>query len=227
MIGFFPLGDSALQLTFGHSISPETHQRIRSFMRLLEQHPVEGIRELVPSYTLLVVHYDPTRIKVEQLVDRLRELEQLPVAPEDIQPKTIEIPVLYGSTFGTDWQEVINYTGLSEQELIERHSAPDYKVYMLGFTPGFAYLGGMPPQLATPRKQTPAAVIAPGSVGIAGEQTGIYPIESPGGWQIIGRTPLKLFRPDAEKPFLLEAGQLVRFYPITPNEYERLNQYDA
>ncbi|RKD90450.1 5-oxoprolinase subunit PxpB [Mangrovibacterium diazotrophicum] len=227
MISYFPLGDSAIQLTFGDSINEETNRKIYAYMRILKEFEIPGIIELVPSYTKLIVHYNPLEIGIHELVDKLKELEQQGITPAESEMKIVEIPVLYGPTFGSDLEVVLQHTGLTEEELITQHSAPIYKVYMLGFTPGFCYLGGMPALLATPRKKTPSAKIRAGSVGIAGEQTGVYPIESPGGWQIIGRTPLKLFNPEREQPFLVEAGNSIRFYPISQTEFDQLNEYDA
>lgn len=227
MISYFPLGDSALQLTFGDSINEHTHNQINAFMLSLNANPVTGIVELVPAYTQLVIHYNPLQTDILSLVAELRLLEEHQTPTNQPPLKLVEIPVLYGSPFGFDLETVSKHTGLSEKSLIEKHSAADYRVYMLGFTPGFCYLGGMDPKLATPRKTKPSTKIQAGSVGIAGEQTGIYPIESPGGWQIIGRTPIKLFNPSLENPFLLEAGNLVRFYPISEEVFHQLNQYDA
>ncbi len=137
-------------------------------------------------------------------------------------PKTLEIPVLYGGEDGPDLEWVAGYHNATPQEIIRRHTEPTYRVYMIGFTPGYPYMGELPDNLVTPRRETPRTKIAKGSVGIARKQTGIYPVASPGGWQLIGRTPIKLFAPGRSNPFLYQAGDRIKFRPISPEEYSRL-----
>ena len=143
----------------------------------------------------------------------------------EIPPSPVlEIPVLYGGEMGPDLPFVAEHAGLSEEEVIRIHSSTEYLIYMLGFTPGFTYLGGMSEKIATPRLKQPRVKIPAGSVGIAGTQTGVYPIDSPGGWQLIGRTPVKMYDPDRETPILPEAGQYIKFYPVTQEEYDAIRK---
>jgi len=225
MIEIYPLGDSAFQVKFGHAISPQTLQKIMGYVRLLNEADINGITELVPSYTDLLIHYHPLNVDYKTLVKQLKKLAAELKPLEAAEQKTVRIPVLYGDAFGKDLPHVSETAGMSKERVIDLHSKTTYLVYMLGFTPGFCYLGGMDRAIATPRKEVPDNKIVAGSVGIAGEQTGIYPIESPGGWQIIGRTPLRLFDPKKDNPFLLEAGNLLQFYPIDQQEYLRLNEH--
>jgi len=220
MFEIYPSGDSAFLLKFGNEISEDINFRIRAYMFLLNKKKIKGVIEAIPSYTDILIQYNPLIIKHSKLSSKLNKLytksDQYPI-PE---PRTVEIPVVYGGNYGQDINEVSLHTGLSIDEIIKMHSSQKYLVYMLGFTPGFCYLGGMNPKLATPRKKIPSQKIDAGSVGIAASQTGIYPIDSPGGWQIIGRTPLKLFSPESESPFLIQAGDYLKFYPITEDEYK-------
>ncbi|MCT4590163.1 MAG: 5-oxoprolinase subunit PxpB [Carboxylicivirga sp.] len=225
MMQIFPLGDAAFQVKFGDVISPEILLRIRAYMELVEKAGLPGITELVPSYTDLIIHYQPLETEYGTLIRELKKLHRTIKINETSAAKTVRIPVLYGGSFGKDLPQVSQYAGMSEQQVIDMHCQTSYLVYMLGFTPGFCYLGGMNNAISTPRKEIPETKILAGSVGIAGEQTGIYPIESPGGWQIIGRTPLRLFDPQKAHPFLLEAGNLLEFYPIDKSEYSRLNEH--
>ncbi len=220
MININPSGDSALIIKFGNEISEDIHYQIRSFMYLLTKNKIKGIIEATPTYTDILLHYNPLIIKHNKLISKLGKLYSQIGNFELPKPRTVKIPVIYGGEYGLDINEVSKHTGLSFNEIIELHSSEKYLVYMLGFTPGFCYLGGMNPKLATPRKKIPSQKIVAGSVGIAASQTGIYPIESPGGWQIIGRTPLKLFSPDSEHPFLVQAGDYLKFYPISEDEYK-------
>ena len=184
------------------------------------------MRELVPAYCSLTVQYDSSLTSHTQLTAALTELCRHLDGPAAAAGTLVELPVLYGGFCGQDLDFVAQNAGLSPEQVIQIHSQTDYLIYMLGFTPGFPYLGGMDGRIAAPRLQTPRVRIPAGSVGIAGEQTGVYPIASPGGWQIIGRTPLRLFDPQREQPFLLSAGQRVRFVPIDEAEYRRLGGSD-
>lgn len=216
------LGDQGILVRFGSEIDPAIHNRVRRLMLALEAEPCPGVVELVPSYAALAVYYDPLRVEPATLRRALRErlsrMEDLPLPP----PRRIELPVCYGGPFGPDLAEVAAYHGMSEEEVVRLHSQPDYLVYMLGFSPGFPYLGGLPARLATPRRSSPRLRVPAGSVGIAGGQTGVYPTESPGGWQIIGRTPLRLYDPKAPEPFLLRPGDILRFRPIDEEQFRAL-----
>ena len=198
---FLVNGDSAVSAVFGDRISEEINQKIRAFQLLLTARHIPGLIETVPTYCTLMIHYDPCLLSYEEL---------------------LEIPVLYGGEMGPDLAHVAEHAGLSEAEVIKLHSEPEYLIYMLGFTPGFTYLGGLNPKLETPRLETPRVLIPAGSVGIAGKQTGIYPIASPGGWQLIGRTPVRMYDPDREVPMLPRAGQYIHFSPITEEEYRKI-----
>ncbi|HPT64852.1 MAG TPA: 5-oxoprolinase subunit PxpB [Acetomicrobium sp.] len=216
-------GDSAVIVEFGDSIDMKTNAKVQQLRRSIECAQLGGIVEMVPTYRSLAVYFDPVEVEdVGPFFERLKILAQKTKGEISEGGLTIVIPVCYGGEFGPDMGNVVSHTGLTEEEIIRRHTAPDYYCYMLGFTPGFSYLGGMDETLATPRLKEPRKVIPAGSVGIAGKQTGIYPIESPGGWQLIGRTPLRLFDPEGEPPFLIDAGMWVRFRSIAKEEYDEI-----
>jgi len=208
------LGDSALLLTFGAGIDPAVNDRVHQLSRAITRASLPGILGLVPAYASLAVHFDPLRWEPESLAQALEALrgEQASAAP----PRTVVIPVLYGGEDGPDLEEVARHCGLAPADVIARHCSGHYRVHFLGFSPGFPYLGGLDPALAAPRRATPRTRVPRGSVGIAGPQTGIYPLETPGGWQIIGRTPLDLFDPLREEPCLLRAGDSLRFQAVAP-----------
>ena len=208
---FCSLGERSLLAMLPPVIAKSTHRRIRALQSALKG--CEGITELVPCYAELKVDFDPAVIPFDELCGVIAALKlDCITLPE---PRLVEVPVYYD---GEDLDRVARHNGLSEDEVIRRHSETTYLVYMLGFSPGFAYMGGLDKQLVTPRHESPRVSVPAGSVGVAGNQTGIYPVESPGGWNIIGRTPLKLFDPSAEKPFLFEPGDEVRFVNGAPTE---------
>lgn len=215
-------GDSALNLKFADVITPETSTMIRIAAQNLTEDPIDGIVELVPTFCSLMVYYNPLEITFDELSYRLRgKLRGLDSADADVK-KIVQIPVCYGGEYGPDIQTVADHAGLSVEEVIEIHSSKDYLIDMLGFLPGFAYLGGLDERICTPRLAVPRTLIEPGSVGIGGSQTGIYPLPSPGGWQIIGRTPLRPYDPDRDEPILYAAGEYLRFVPIAPDEYSAI-----
>ena len=227
----YPLGDAAVVLEFGQAIAPATHQLIQAFARVLAQQPLPGLREVVPAFTTLTVYYDPLVLfelgaasPYEQVATSLQQvLPAAQAAAADYTPgPLVEIPVCYGGDFGPDLQLVASHTQLSAEEVIARHTQPEYLVYMVGFAPGFPYLGGLDARLATPRRAQPRPLVPAGAVGIAGAQTGVYSLPTPGGWQLIGRTPLRLFDPSRAQPSLLQAGDRLRFVPITEQEFQRL-----
>ena len=217
-----PSGDLALVASFGNEISETLNTKVRSLMLALEKIKVPGIVEMTPTYCSLMIHYNPLTIGYDALCDQVRQVLGALDEIELPEPKVIEIPTLYGGEYGPDLEFVASHNGLTPEQVIEIHASRSYRIYMLGFTPGFPYLGGMDERIATPRLETPRTKIAGGSVGIAGAQTGIYPIDSPGGWQIIGRTPLALYDPDSEEPILLKAGEYIRFIPIDQATYDKL-----
>ncbi|WP_153732128.1 5-oxoprolinase subunit PxpB [Sporosarcina obsidiansis] len=224
------LGDSALIIKLGEGIHPDIHQQVKNLTQLLNEHPFDGFIESVPAYNNLTVYYSPYIVHrsntfaisgtpLEKVNYYINELATHISEAQETEGKLVEIPVLYGGDFGPDLQVVAEFHGLSIEEVIQIHTEPEYLVYMIGFAPGFPFLGGMDERIATPRKETPRAAIAPGSVGIAGKQTGVYPLETPGGWQIIGRTPKALFLPDMSPPSLLQSGDKIKFVSISSEEY--------
>ncbi len=211
---FFPAGDLALVAELGDAISPEINRKVRSLTDALEQGSVPGVFDFLPTYRSVLVYYDPlvaTSAEVESGIERL--LENAEASDTGVR-HVVQLPTLYGGELGPDIAFVAEHNGVSEQDVVSIHSGTDYLVYMMGFSPGFAYLGGLDERLATPRLQSPRTEIPPGAVGIAETQTGVYPVASPGGWQLIGRTPVRLFDPQRERPVLLSAGDFVRFVPL-------------
>lgn len=222
MIQFHPLGDQGIQVVFGDQINEEVSFQIRSFTKLLSTQEKLPIIESVPAYTTLSIYYDVMRMGYTEMVENLKVLSS--EMPDDLHEKQyiIEIPICYGGIYGPDLNDVAAHNQFTPKEVVSIHTYTPYLVYMLGFSPGFPYLGGMSEQIACPRLATPRAKVPKGSVGIAGGQTGIYSVDSPGGWRIIGRTPLPLYQPRSESPILLQAGDYVRFVAIQPKDYEDL-----
>ena len=215
-------GDSAINLEFSRIISPETSTMIRMAALNLSEDPIKGIVEIVPTFCSLMVAYNPVEIGYDSLCAALEgKLAGLSVQGT-IQKKVTHIPVCYGGTFGPDLENVSKLAGISTDEVISIHSSKDYLIDMLGFLPGFAYLGGLDPRIHVPRLEIPRTSISAGSVGIGGAQTGIYPLDSPGGWQIIGRSPLRPYNPDSETPILYSAGEYLRFEPVSSEEYRAI-----
>jgi len=225
---FSPLGDSGVIVKLGDVIDQTTHEKVVTFSEYLQKHPFPGMVEFVSGFTTVTVYYDPILltdpssdvIPYERVLAILKKMaEQLPESYAR-EARLVEIPVCYGGSFGPDLEVVAKHNGISSEEVIAIHSSAEYLVYMIGFAPGFPYLGGMDDRLSTPRRSSPRLSIPMGSVGIGGSQTGIYSIESPGGWQIIGRTPQRLFQPDEHSPSLLRSGDKIRFHPISEGEYD-------
>lgn len=226
----YALSEKAVTVEFGDVISEDLAIRVKAFDELLRQHPFTGLVTTVPAYTTLTVFYEPLQViqnknsngktGFEKISGHIESLIGQLSTKTNNESAIITIPVCYGGNFGPDIEDVAQLNDLSVAEVISLHSGATYLVHMIGFVPGFAYLGGMSAELETPRKATPHAAIAPGSVGIAGKQTGIYPLQTPGGWQIIGRTPLVLFDPHRATPSLLKAGDRVNFTNITRAEFE-------
>ena len=220
-------GDTSLTVEFGNEISEEINAQIRAFNIALDQSGIKGIVETVPTYRSLMVHYDPGVIAYGPLVKKLKgllgQLDHIQIPPSDV----LEIPVLYGGEEGPDLDFVAQHNGKTPEEVVKIHTSTEYLIYMLGFPPGFTYLGGMSDEIATPRLKTPRVKIPAGSVGIAGSQTGVYPIDSPGGWQQIGRTPVRMYDSDRETPILPQAGQYIKFYAIDQAEFDRIAAEEA
>lgn len=214
-----PLGDCGLLVELGSGIDPAVNRRVQRLHRLILREKLWGVVESVPAYASLLVVYDPLRAAPEALK---RQLWGLCALEDDgiveAAPKVLEIPVVYGGEGGPDLDGVAAFHGLSPEEVVRLHSATVYRVYMIGFTPGFPYMGELPGALDTPRRETPRTRIPKGSVAIAQRQTGIYPVVSPGGWQVIGHTPVELFDPRATCPSLLTMGDEVRFKPVSARE---------
>lgn len=215
------MGDRSLLVELGDEIGIQLNRRIRVLYHGLSQRKINGILDLLPSYTSLLIVFDPLVLSISVLRTILTRLISDPDETRIPEPKMVKIPVVYGGEFGPDLDWVAEYHKISPQDVVHFHSATVYHVYMIGFTPGYPYMGEVPGEIATPRRRTPRTHVPSGSVGIAQKQTGIYPVESPGGWQIIGRTPLRLFDPMAKPPALLEAGDMVTFYRIDMEEYHR------
>jgi KipI family sensor histidine kinase inhibitor len=210
-----PASDRSLLVAFGESISVETHRRVFHLTRALEG--VRGILNLHPAYASLLVEFDPRLRDHSQIEALVRECAAGEATGSHAEEsRLVEIPVRYGGEFGPDLGDVAQHTGLTPERVVEMHAGAEYLVYFLGFAPGFAYLGGLPPELATPRLSAPRKRVPTGSVAIGGNQTGVYPIESPGGWRIIGHTDAKLFDPSAAEPVLLRMGDCLRFVPEAP-----------
>jgi len=221
---FKPVGDSAIQVEFEQKIAPEINAQVTGFADLIKNAKIEGIIDMIPAFCTLLINYDARIITYETLSARLDSLTELEIKGKARVAKVYEIPVLYGGEYGPDLVNIANHAGLSSDEVIDIHSGVDYLIYMLGFMPGFPYLGGLNPKIHTPRLDNPRLKIPSGSVGIGGEQTGIYPLESPGGWQLLGRTPILTYDPIRSEPILFDAGDYIRFIPITEQVYEEIAQ---
>jgi KipI family sensor histidine kinase inhibitor len=208
-----PLGDSALLVQLGDEIDPTTNRRVQALAAFLDRSAPDGVIENVPAYTTLLIQYDPLLLSYQNLLDWVRSnLDQADAAALR-KPRLIEVPVLYGVEYGVDLEFVAELHHLGVEDVIQIHSGKTYTVYMMGFTPGFPYMGKLDDVIVTPRLETPRTHVPAGTVAIAGSQTGIYPIDSPGGWRLIGHTSLQLLDLSAEPPFLFSPGDEVRFLP--------------
>lgn len=237
-VEMLPLGEGAILVEFGRCIRPDVHQKVKAFADYLENHPFSGMIEYASAFSSVAVFYDPFIIRKLQF-ERFKnpELSAYDIVSSLLHqllsnvdstvkhsPRIIKIPVCYGGEFGPDLDFVAKHNQLSTEEVINIHTSGRYLVYMIGFAPGFPYLGGMSERIAAPRRQSPRLVIPAGSTGIAGMQTGVYPIETPGGWQLIGRTPLALFRPKDNPPSLLQSGDSIQFCQISYEEYRNYEE---
>ncbi|AKM18800.1 5-oxoprolinase subunit PxpB [Geobacillus stearothermophilus] len=217
----FPLCEYAVTVRFADYIDETVNDIVHETAVRLKRERKEGVNEIVPAFSSLTVYYDPLAIGYADVCRWLREKVESSGQTERPLARTVVIPVCYGGEFGPDLPEVARFHGISEDEVVTLHSAGRYRVYMIGFSPGFAYLGGLSPRLSTPRRAVPRTKVPAGSVGIAGGQTGVYPLATPGGWQLIGRTPLRVFDPHRKEPSLLSAGDIVEFRPIGADEFAR------
>jgi inhibitor of KinA len=229
-MNFTPLGDRAVLIQLGTSIDEATHRRVRAVSARLAEARIPGVIEAVPAFASVVVHYDPLQVEASApdhaLIPHARVVRALRAALADVRDeaappaRVVEIPVCYGGELGPDLDDVARAHELSADDVVRIHSTGEYLVYMVGFMPGFAYLGGLSERIATPRRSVPRTRVPAGTVGIGGSQTGVYPLESPGGWNLIGRTPRRVFLPEEEPPTLLRMGDGVRFRPITRDEFD-------
>ena len=218
-----PVGDRAISIDFGQVIDPTINRHIRQTIERIKELQLDGIIELVPTYCALLVEYDAMLYSYSEICNIIEPtLEEGMANTTNELVTVVEVPTVYGGEFGPDLSFVASHNHLSEDEVISIHSGTDYLVYMLGFIPGFTYLGGMDSRIATPRLSSPRTLIPAGSVGIAGEQTGTYPSDSPGGWQIIGRTPVTMYDMSKAQAALLKAGDYVRYVPIDESEFHRI-----
>ena len=217
-------GDSSLLIEFGKEICPEINQKIAATVQLMREQQIEGVVDIIPAFCSLLINYDPRVISYDEFSKRMEHLLKMDVKMGESRKRIFEIPVCYGGEYGPDIENIAEHAGLSVEEVIEIHSSRDYLIYMLGFLPGFCYLGGLDERIHTPRLANPRIKINAGSVGIGGSQTGIYPLDSPGGWQLMGMTPVKTYDPNREVPILLEAGDYIRFIPVDEEEYLRIKE---
>lgn len=216
---FQAASDQSLLVYFSQRITLDANQRVRKLLHLLESKPIKGVRNLHPAYCSLLVKFDVLKLSHKGLEAILRRYLDRLEAVSLPEPRHLDIPVCYGGEFGPDLGDVATLHAMTPDQVIELHSSVTYVVYFLGFVPGYAYLGELPPVLATPRLATPRHRVPPGSIAIGGNQTGVYPFATPGGWRLIGRTPVSMFRPDRDNMSLLSIGDRVRFVPISSAQF--------
>ncbi|MFD2922399.1 5-oxoprolinase subunit PxpB [Halobacillus naozhouensis] len=220
-----PLGDQAVVISLGDEINEDTQHKVRILSHLLDQENPEWMIEYIPAFTTVTLFYSAVHfshadeLPYEVVSRKVDALMSTVSTGETEEARTIEIPVCYGGEFGPDLDFVAEHNNLTREEVIQIHSGGEYTVYMIGFAPGFPFIGGMSEKIAAPRRDSPRLKIPERTVGIAGMQTGVYPIETPGGWQLIGRTPMKLFTPEQDIPSLLRAGDRIHFKEISEDEY--------
>ncbi len=214
------MGDRGLLLEFGDGISREINEKVRRMALAIRAEAIQGIVETVPTYRSLLILYDPVILSFEDLGKKLIQVEEGLQETPLPEPELTRIPVVYGGVYGPDLEEVARWHQISPEEVIRLHCSIPYLIYMIGFMPGYPYMGELPPSLVTPRLKTPRPMVPKGSVAIAQRQTGIYSMESPGGWRILGRTPVELFDPGKDPPALLQMGDFVQFYPIDEKEFK-------
>lgn len=222
-----PAGDSAVVAEFGNTIDPLINDQVQAMTARIHSAGLAGIRELIPSFRSLLILYDPRLLSYQKLTETLKQFSFSLSASGQKEKRIHLIPCCYGSHFGPDLSDMEKTTGLSREEIIAIHSGIDYRIYMLGFLPGFVYLGGLDKRIEMPRLSTPRVKIPQGAVGIGGSQTGVYPLDSPGGWRLIGGTPVDFYDPNRPEPILCKAGEYIRFVPISSCEYYDIRQQQA
>lgn len=221
-IRFLPCGDSAVTVEFSKEMNEETNRKIRFLAAKIESENIRGVSESVPTFCSMTIYFDPFVISREKLEKKILKIVNSYKESSAEKRRVFLIPVCYEGEHAPDMEDVCSLTGLTKDEVIKIHTSTDYLIYMLGFLPGFPYLGGMDKRIEAPRLDTPRTVIPAGAVGIGGKQTGIYPLASPGGWRLIGRTPVKVYDPNREEPIVYKAGDYIRFYPITDEEFKKI-----
>jgi inhibitor of KinA len=219
-VQFFNMGDRGLLLEFGDEISQEINEKVRRMAFAIQSETVPGILETVPTYRSLLVLYNPLILCINDLKKKLELIEEGLQQSPFPEPVLTRIPVVYGGKFGPDLDSVAEYHRSAPEEIIRLHCSRAYHIYLIGFMPGFPYMGELPEGLVTPRLKSPRLSVPAGSVAIAQKQTGIYPMDSPGGWQLLGRTPVRMFDPGRDPPAYLRMGDRVQFYPIGEKEFE-------
>ncbi|WP_188207494.1 5-oxoprolinase subunit PxpB [Alkalibacillus aidingensis] len=221
----YPVGDQVAVVQFGEDISKDTHEQVMLFEKLIRNSSIKGLVDIIPTYHSVAVYYNWRVLQFDHVRALLEEmLAETENSKTSMSKRTVTIPVCYDEQYGPDLDHLQQYHQISKKDIIRLHTEQIYLVYMIGFLPGFPYLGGLNKRLDTPRLETPRATVPSGSVGIAGNQTGIYPLESPGGWNLIGRTPVSLFDPEQDEPTLLKMGDLLRFQSISGEEYREIEQ---
>lgn len=218
-IKYMPAGDRALVVEFGNQIDPAINDKVHALAARIAETRIPGVQEMVPTFRSLMIYYDPAITSFENVRKKTAELTGQLIGKTTEKKRILKIPCCYGARFGLDLADMEKHTGLDRDEIIKIHSSVDYKIYMMGFLPGFVYLGGLDKRIEMPRLKSPRVRILPGAVGIGGNQTGVYPLASPGGWRLMGGTPVDFYDPYREDPILCKAGEYIRFVPITIGDY--------
>jgi len=221
-----PTGDRALTVEFGNEIDEHINARLMGFIKVLEAEKIKGIDEFIPSFRAVLIHYNPCVLSFAQMTEYIQAALKKPFHEASHKRRIVEIPVCYEGEYAPDIQHVAEHAGISTDEVIKIHTSKPYLIYMLGFQPGFPYLGGLDERIHTPRLESPRVKLEAGSVGIGGSQTGLYPMESPGGWQIIGRTPVRCYNPEKAHPIPYRAGDYIKFVAVSKEDYLRITEED-
>ncbi|MCP8617837.1 5-oxoprolinase subunit PxpB [Salirhabdus salicampi] len=233
MLTIKPIGDVAIRIQFSSDIREEVNHQLQAFIQKIEGENVPGIIECIPTYNTVAIYYNPNLIEYRNLVQLVETMYEKPSLVQSVRPTVFEIPVLYGNDYGPDLQFVADYHNITIDEVIDEHANKEYLIFMMGFVPGFPYLGGLSENVSVPRLENPRPKVASGSVGIGGKQTGIYPVSVPSGWRIIGRTPLQLINMNKMPPTFLKSGNYIKFLPVSEKEYIEIenlvyrNQYEV